>query len=136
MAKDIFHETVKEALVADGWKITDDPFRVAVGRRMAFIDLAAKELFTALRDEQEIIVEVKSFVSPSLLEDLYKAVGQYTVYRLALIRQGTTLPLYLAISADTWKLILAEQVDVFFQDLSIRLLIFNVETKRVNQWIS
>jgi hypothetical protein len=25
MAKDIFHETVKEALIKDGWIITDDP---------------------------------------------------------------------------------------------------------------
>jgi len=29
MAKDIFHEDVKEALVKDGWEITDDPLYVA-----------------------------------------------------------------------------------------------------------
>jgi hypothetical protein len=26
MAKDLFHEVVKVALVKEGWKITDDPF--------------------------------------------------------------------------------------------------------------
>ncbi|MEM1122330.1 MAG: element excision factor XisH family protein, partial [Bacteroidota bacterium] len=28
-AKDIFHETVKEALVKDGWIITHDPLKIA-----------------------------------------------------------------------------------------------------------
>jgi XisH protein len=28
MAKDIFHEIVKEALIKDGWTITHDPYQV------------------------------------------------------------------------------------------------------------
>jgi XisH protein len=28
MAKDLFHEAVKKALIKDGWTITDDPLRL------------------------------------------------------------------------------------------------------------
>jgi hypothetical protein len=30
MAKDLFHEAVRVALEGDGWKITDDPYRIKV----------------------------------------------------------------------------------------------------------
>lgn len=31
MAKDLFHDCVKEALIKDGWNITDDPYELRVG---------------------------------------------------------------------------------------------------------
>ncbi|NJM28707.1 MAG: hypothetical protein HC856_11875, partial [Pseudanabaena sp. RU_4_16] len=31
MAKDLFHNVVKEALVGEGWQITHDPFPVDYG---------------------------------------------------------------------------------------------------------
>lgn len=66
----------KTALIIDGWIITDDPLKSAIGRRQAFIDIGAKNLLAVNRGERDIAVEVKSFLSPSLLEDLYQAVGQ------------------------------------------------------------
>jgi hypothetical protein len=30
MAKDIFHQQVKNALIKDGWKITHDPFTLRI----------------------------------------------------------------------------------------------------------
>jgi hypothetical protein len=32
-AKDIYHETVKAALIKDGWTITDDPLNLKIGTR-------------------------------------------------------------------------------------------------------
>jgi hypothetical protein len=31
MAKDLFHDAVRNALIKDGWQITDDPFFLKVG---------------------------------------------------------------------------------------------------------
>lgn len=31
-ARDIFHDAVKKALIKDGWTITHDPYKIAVGR--------------------------------------------------------------------------------------------------------
>jgi hypothetical protein len=33
MARDIIHEAVKAALINDGWIITDDPFRLEIGKK-------------------------------------------------------------------------------------------------------
>jgi hypothetical protein len=74
-AKDFYHETVKTALIKDGWTITPLPLRV--GNRDLFIDLGAEKLLIAQRAQQKIAVEVKSFISPSPIADLEQALGQY-----------------------------------------------------------
>ena len=38
-AKDFYHDPVKNALVKDGWTITNDPLRLKWGVRELFVDL-------------------------------------------------------------------------------------------------
>jgi len=42
MAKDFYHDTVKQALQTDGWQITHDPYLVELGKLRGFIDLGAE----------------------------------------------------------------------------------------------
>ncbi len=49
-ARDLYHDTVKKALVKDGWTITHDPFKLTVGIRDYFVDLGAQELVAAEKD--------------------------------------------------------------------------------------
>ncbi len=37
-AKDFYHNTVKTALIKDGWTITDDPLILKVGTRNVQVD--------------------------------------------------------------------------------------------------
>jgi XisH protein len=67
--KDLYHNTVKAALIKDGWIITDDPLSLEIGGRDLFIDLGAERLLIADRDSEKIAVEVKSFISPSPVRD-------------------------------------------------------------------
>ena len=46
--RDSIHDAVKQALVKDGWDITDDPYVIAFGERFLFVDLGAE-------DNQEIV---------------------------------------------------------------------------------
>jgi hypothetical protein len=39
-ARDSIHN-VKQALIKDGWQITDDPYVISYGERFLFVDLAA-----------------------------------------------------------------------------------------------
>jgi hypothetical protein len=64
MAKDLFHDIVKLALIAEGWEITHDPFPVDYGDVQMQIDLGAERLLAAQRDSEKIAVEVKSFTHP------------------------------------------------------------------------
>ena len=72
-AKDIYHDNIKNALIKDGWTITDDPYVIQWGRKDLFIDLGAEKLIAASQDGRKIAVEVKSFISPSPVSDLEKA---------------------------------------------------------------
>ncbi|MGK7933812.1 MAG: element excision factor XisH family protein, partial [Microcystaceae cyanobacterium] len=61
-AKDIYHDSVKNALIKNGWRITDDPLSLKIGNKDLFIDIAAEKLLVAEKEEQKIAVEVKSFI--------------------------------------------------------------------------
>jgi len=69
-AKDFYHDHVKSALEAEGWKITHDPFFIRVGRRKSFIDLGAENaVIGAEKEGVKIAVEIKSFLGASDIDE-------------------------------------------------------------------
>lgn len=103
MAKDLFHNIVKDALIAEGWNITHDPFPLDYGDVQMQIDLGADRLLAAEKAKQCIAVEVKSFLRPSKISEFHTVVGQYFNYRYVLNRQEPTRKLYLAVPASTYQ---------------------------------
>ena len=83
-AKDIAHDTVKQALEKDNWIITHDPFYIQLEDIDLYIDLAAEKLLAAKKNGQQIAVEVKSFLGTSTINEFHTALGQFLNYRLAL----------------------------------------------------
>jgi hypothetical protein len=75
--RDIYHDIVVAALIADGWVITDDPLYLAYGGRDMYADLAAERPIGAEKAGQKIAVEIKSFVEPSDVHELTVAIGQF-----------------------------------------------------------
>lgn len=101
------------------------------------VDLAAEQVFAAERGTEQIVVEVKSFLGKSKLNDFYEAKGQYDVYRRALRKEGIQGKLYLAVDIDVFesffqKSLIAETL----QEESISLVVYDVPTKRIVQWIT
>jgi hypothetical protein len=136
MARDIFHDAVRHALVKDGWTITDDPFRLSVEGVNLQIDLGAERLIAATKEDERIAVEVKSFIGNSDLSEFHTALGQYLNYRIALSSQAPDRKLYLAIPEDTFNSFfqLAFPRSVLEQfDLSI--LIYDSQQEILTQWI-
>lgn len=97
MARDIFHTDVKIALKADGWTITHDPFSLKAGDISMEIDLVAEKVLAAEKAGEKIVVEVKSFLSKSKLQDFYLAKGQYDIYRRGLAKNKENRVLFLAV---------------------------------------
>jgi len=97
MAKDLFHDVVKTALIKDGWEITDDPLFLKVGGVDFFIDLGAEKLLAAERDGKKIAVEIKSFINTSSIADFHLAIGQFINYRVALKATDPERQLFLAV---------------------------------------
>ena len=137
MAKDIFHEIVKEALIKDGWTITHDPYQVKMkNRKNLEIDLGAERTIAAEKGLEKIVVEVKSFLGDSFMHDLYKAVGQYQFYNLMLKNLEPDRRLYLALKDDVYfDNFEDEEIAQISEALNVKLLIFNPIDKTIVEWI-
>ncbi|MCC6727348.1 MAG: XisH family protein [Saprospiraceae bacterium] len=134
MAKDIYHNHVREALESDGWNITHDPYYIRIGEVDFFIDLGAEGVIGAEREGQKIAVEVKSFGSLSKVADFHEAYGKYGVYRKAL-RQDQERVLYLAISEQIYRDFFQKPfIQMVIEEDDVKLLIFDTESKKVVSW--
>ncbi|MEM8641867.1 MAG: element excision factor XisH family protein [Cyanobacteria bacterium P01_G01_bin.54] len=136
MAKDLFHDVVKTALIADEWDITHDPFPVDYGDVQMQIDLGAERLLAAQRDAEKIAVEVKSFTKPSAIYEFHTAVGQYLNYRRALRLQEPERLLYLAVPSQTYnEFFRLRFIEEGVQEYQLYLVIYAIKDRRIVQWI-
>ncbi len=135
MAKDIYHNTVRKALEKDGWTITHDPLTLKIGGRSTYVDLGAEKLFAAEKDDQQIAVEVKSFIAPSPVKELEQALGQYIMYSQILERQDVVRNLYLAIPRAVFVDLFSEELPQLMIELNnLKLLLFDAEMEKIVQW--
>jgi XisH protein len=136
MAKDKIHTPVKEALIQDGWLITDDPLYIKVGTLTVFVDLGAERVFGAEKDGERIAVEVKTFSNPSFMTALYEAVGKYAVYRKALELDESDRTLYLAMPEDVYDKYAKEPLFIgSLEDGRINLILFETSIEKISRWI-
>lgn len=109
-AKDKYHNIVCEALVKDGWTITDDPLKFKADGHNIKIELGAERLIGAEKDGEKIAVEVKSFIGPSELQDLYIALGQFGYYDFALEKAQPDRTLFLAVPSNVYNTLFQESL--------------------------
>ncbi|MDF0554009.1 element excision factor XisH family protein [Kamptonema sp. UHCC 0994] len=134
-AKDLYHDNVRTALIKDGWTITDDPLILKIGRRSAFVDLGAEKLIAAERDSEKIAVEIKSFLSPSPINDLENAWGQFFLYARALQKREPDRRLYLAVSRNTFETLFQEEAgQLLLEEPDFRMIVFDFISEEIIQW--
>ena len=134
---DLYHTQVKNALIKDGWIITDDPFTIEYKGLRLYADLGAEKLLVAEKLHQKIVVEIKVFNSPSLITELEKALGQYNIYFSLLIRINPQYKLYLAITEDIYyDFFQRPAIQDILSDYQINYLIFNPDQEVIVQWIN
>ncbi len=136
-AKDIYHDTVRRALIKDGWAITHDPLRLQVGLRRMFVDLGAEKLLAAEKGEQKIAVEIKSFVSKSEMADLEDALGQYVLYKKVLAKKEPERKVFLAIRKSVYVSVFEDELGkLVLEGGDICLIVFDEVTEEIVQWIN
>lgn len=135
MAKDLFHQAVKQALIKDGWTITSDPLIIRIERVKLEIDLAAEKVFAAEKDEQKIAVEVKSFINPSVITDFHNALGQFLNYRLALEMTEPDRILYLAVPIDIFNTFFQERfTQAGISHYALKIIAYKPNTEEIIEW--
>ena len=139
-ARESYHNAVKAALIADGWAITHDPYRVEYGGKDVYVDLGAeREAFDAVlgaeRDTTRIAVEIKTFTGPSVLGDLQQALGQYLLYRSWMRRTEPARWLYLAVDTETALGVFDEAFgQIVAADAEMQLIVVDVVMERIVAW--
>lgn len=73
---DPLHDEVRDALIADGWTITHNPFELFYGDDEIAPDPGAERLLAAENGIQQIIVEVKSLRARSFIHTVGHAIGR------------------------------------------------------------
>ena len=130
---DIYHNLVKTALQTEGWTITHDPYSLSAGGTELYIDLGAEKLIAAVRQNQKIAVEVKSFTGKSQITEFYSALGQYLTYQQGLKIVEPDRRLYLAIPKiakdEVFSLAITQQLIAEFK---IRLLVYSTKGKIIS----
>ncbi|MBD2015298.1 XisH family protein [Microcoleus sp. FACHB-53] len=137
MAKDKFHEAVKNALIKEDWTITDDPLFLQFGGVDLYVDLGAEKLIAAQKENQKIAIEVKSFLSYSVISDFHQAVGQVMNYRLILQREDPERVLYLAVPLDVYESFFKlEFTQIAIVDYRFKLIVYDIEQEAIALWIN
>ncbi|MDZ4872459.1 MAG: hypothetical protein CLLPBCKN_001847 [Chroococcidiopsis cubana SAG 39.79] len=134
---DLIHDAVKNALLRDGWSITDDPYVIQYRRTTLYADLGAERPIAAERDGQKLVVEAKSFVGASKIQDLKEALGQYDIYRYLLEATAPDRKLYIAISTIAYNTFFTQDViQLILKRHQLPLIIVNIEAEEITQWIN
>lgn len=133
--RDSYHDSVRNALIKDGWTITHDPFIIEFKGLRLYADLGAEKIIAAEKQGRKIVIEIKVFGSLSLVTELERAVGQYGIYRTFLQRVNPERDLYLAVAYDVYQdFFLQPAIHEIVIDHHIRLLVFDPDTEEVVQW--
>ena len=137
MAKDKFHDAVKNGLIKEGWIITNDPLFLQFGGVDLFVDLGAEKMIAAQKENQKIAVEIKSFLSYSVISDFHQAVGQVMNYRLILQQEEPDRVLYLAVPVDIYETFFKlEFTQLAIANYQFKLIVYDTEQEGIVQWIS
>ncbi len=136
-ARDKYHDAVRNALIKDGWTITDDPLRLVWGKRDTYVDLGAERLLGAAKGGQLIAVEIKGFGGPSEMADLEKAIGQFTLYRTVMQEVEPGRELFLAVPQKVMEeLFLDDLGQLLLRNNLAQVFSFDPEEEVIVQWAS
>lgn len=138
MAKDIYHQLVREALEKEGWTITHDPYTLnkkIIGAKLE-IDLGLEKVIVAEKDAKKIAVEVKSFLNDSLIHEFHAVVGQYFNYIIGLELLDAERELFLAMPNKVYlELTKIEIFNLSVAKLQMKIITFDSHNPLIISWI-
>ena len=136
MARDYYHDNVRQALEKDGWRITHDPYPLKVDDVGYEIDLGAEPLIAAEKEDITIAVEVKSVVGPSTVNEFHKAVGQFNDYYVALEIRDPNRVLFLAIPKGIWSRFFQKPlIQKSLARIQAKVVVYDPVKNEIVEWI-
>ncbi|MEL6943402.1 MAG: element excision factor XisH family protein [Bacteroidota bacterium] len=78
--RDKIHDAIRRAFEKAGWDIVKDPFNVDLKDTTIGIDLAVERVIEFAKEEERVLVEIKTLDQKSILYEFYRVYGQYSFY--------------------------------------------------------
>jgi hypothetical protein len=128
-------ETIR-AFEKDGWTIRERPFVIRMTPKQFFFADVSFEKNVNGRGENIIVVEIKCFSNPmSDMDEFYRAVGQYIVYRTVMLLNNIAGRIYLSIPKDAYERFV--RLPLFAEALRsahISYVIIDLEQEEIVAW--
>ena len=135
MARDRYHNLIKNLLIKRGWTITHDPFYVKTLITKVEIDLGAERIIAAEKGKEKIAIEIKSFLGHSTLHDFYKAIGQFALYLAALEDTEPDRILFLAIPQTAYQYLFKDPlIKKVAKTNRVNLIVYSVKKETIILW--
>jgi hypothetical protein len=135
-AKDVIHDAVRNALIKDGWTITHDPYTIEYEGKYLYADLAAERTLAAERNGEKIIVEIKSFVGQSIIQDFKEMLGHYVLYLPLLAETASDYKLFVAVDSATYDNDFQHPViRLSLTQTHVPLIVIETDKEEVVEWI-
>ena len=117
--------------------MTDDPYVIQYRKTTLYADLGVEQPMAVERYGQKLVVEVKSFIGTSKIQDLKEALGQYDIYRYILEEIAPDRKLYVAVSIIAYKNFCKQDVIQFILNKhQLPLIIVDTQMEEIRQWIN
>ena len=121
----------------DGRVITDDPYVIQYRKTTLYADLGTEQPMAVERYGQKLVVEVKSFIGASKIQDLKEALGQYDIYRYLLEEIAPDRKLYIAVSTVAYKSFFKQDViQLILNKHQLPIIVVDTEMEEIRQWIN
>ena len=134
--KDTIHDAVKNALVKEGWTVTNDPFRIHYNDMDLYADLRIEKDESENLPRRALVIEIKSFMEGSAAHSLGEALGQYELYRTLMRHVAPGDRLYLAVSNTVYiEQFVRASFQLIVQEHQVAIVVVNVEQEEVVRWI-
>lgn len=137
-APDSCHQQVVRALKKDGWEIEREqlPLEDTEDVPYLYVDILARKRNNGIsRAIKTILIEVKCFQNPDNdTTELYKAVGQYLLYRTRVERIQLNIDLYLVIPQHVFQRIYTGAVAQMFWVFEVKFVVIGIVKEEVLRW--
>lgn len=132
---DSCHSQVVNALRKDGWTVAEKPRYIGDAETETFVYIDIEAHYQPNGAARSMYVEVKCFPGKNPTQELYIALGQYLIYRTLLAKQAIVVPLYLAAPQTVYATIFNSVIRQTLRDNRIMLIVVDLETETIVQWI-
>ncbi|ELS04783.1 XisH protein [Xenococcus sp. PCC 7305] len=114
-----------------------NPYKIKYKDAELFADLSAEKPIAAEQDGRRIVVEIKSFISPSLMRDFELALGQYILYRNLINLAEPEYQVYLAIKDSIYdNFFKRDSIQIVTKLNQVLLLVVDTEKEKITRWIN